>query len=108
MRAFDRVMQQNPAACASLLQALDEYITPPTMVIVRGEAGDETSQMSVWRKAINQHYYPHHLVIYLDERVQNLPQTLQRDLKQDVNAWVCKGVVCSQEIESLQLLLESI
>ena len=108
LRAFDRVMQQNPAACASLLQALDEYITPPTMVIVRGEAGDETSQMSVWRKAINQHYYPHHLVIYLDERVQNLPQTLQRDLKQDVNAWVCKGVVCSQEIESLQLLLESI
>ncbi len=109
LQAFDRTMQSNPAACASLLHALNEFITPPTLVIVRGE----TVQLAIWREALTQHYYPHHLFIYLDESIENLPQTLARQNlsktnQKTVNAWVCKGVVCSQSIESLQLLLESI
>ena len=109
LKAFDRVMQQNPAACASLLHALKEFITPPTQVIVRGEA----EQLSVWRKAMIQQYYPHHLIIYLDEDIENLPQTLVRQNlvksnEKAVNAWVCKGVVCSESITNLQSLLENI
>ncbi len=109
LQAFDRVVQQNPAACASLLHALAEFITPPTLVIVRGGM----AQLAIWRKALIQQYYPHHLFIYLDENIENLPQTLARQHlvntnKIDVNAWVCKGVVCSDRIENLQLLLETI
>ncbi len=104
LKAFDSSMANNPAACASLCHALAEFLTPPTMVIIRGEA----KQMLVWREKINQHYYPHHLFFYLDEAVKDLPQALQRELLQDVNAWVCKGVVCLPSVNNWQQLLNTL
>jgi len=104
LQAFDSVMQHNPAACASLLHALGEYITPPTLVILRGE----TVQLSPWHEALNMHYYPHHLFLYLNENIHDLPQTLKRSFTTDVNAWVCKGVICSPSINNYQLLVQSI
>lgn len=104
LQAFDAVIKRNPAACASLTHALQEYLTPPTMVILRGDA----EKLSAWRHEIMQHYYPHHLFFYLDETAGTLPQTLQRNLSKDVNAWVCQGVVCSQSIDNLASLLSQI
>src|SRR5450830_213462 len=104
LQAFDYTIKRNPAGCASLSHALCEYLTPPTLVILRGEAAN----LQQWRREITQHYYPHHLFFYLDETVTALPKTLQRNLSIDVNAWVCKGVVCSQGINSLPSLLGQI
>jgi uncharacterized protein len=101
LKAFDRSMASNPAACASLCHALQEFLTPPGIVIVRGAP----EQMAIWRARIQEYYYPHYLFFYLDENVKNLPQTLQRIFTKDVNAWVCKGVVCSPNINDLQQLL---
>ena len=106
LKAFDSSMANNPAACASLCHALTEFLTPPTMVIVRGEA----SKIGVWRYTMNQTYYPHHLFFYLDERwdknMDDLPPTLQRNSTKDVNAWVCKGVVCSSSINDLREIIK--
>ena len=104
LKAFDSSMANNPAACATLCHALEEFLTPPTMVIIRGEA----KQMAAWHDAINQHYYPHHLFFYLDDSAKNLPQTLQRIFTKEVNAWVCKGVVCEPRSNKLQLLLKNL
>ena len=109
LKAFNNSMTNNPAACASLCHALSEFLTPSNMVIMRGDA----KKLQVWREAINQTYYPHHLFFYFDEiwnkKLSDLPQTLQRndinEANADVNAWVCKGVVCSQSIQDLQQLL---
>jgi uncharacterized protein len=101
LKAFDKNLVNNPAACASLSHALAEFLTPVNMVIVRGAA----SQMAAWRDAIQQQYLPHHLFFYLDEQAENLPPTLQRKLTADVNAWVCQGVVCSPSVNNLQQLL---
>ena len=102
LKAFDSSMANNPAACASLCHALAEFLTPPTIVIIRGEAG----QMAAWRDMLNQTYYPHHLFFYLDENVADLPPTLQRVLSKDVNAWVCKGVVCSPSVNNLREIVK--
>jgi uncharacterized protein len=101
LKAFDSSMTNNPAGCASLCHALREFLNPPSIVILRGAA----EQMAVWRTAMIQHYFPHHLFFYLDGNVKDLPQTLQRNFTKDVNAWVCKGVVCSPSINDLQQLL---
>jgi uncharacterized protein YyaL (SSP411 family) len=74
------------------------------MVIIRGPA----HQLKKWRDEIRPIHYPHHLFFYLDEAVKNLPATLHRNLADDVNAWVCKGVVCSQSIDNLRDLLDQI
>jgi uncharacterized protein YyaL (SSP411 family) len=104
LKAFDSSIANNPAACASLCHALTEFLTPPTMVIVRGEA----NQIAPWRDTIRQTYYPHHLFLYLDENALDLPPTLQRELSPDVNAWVCKDVICEPSTNDLQALLNSL
>jgi uncharacterized protein len=104
LKAFDGSIANNPAACATLCHALTEFLTPPSMVIIRGEA----SKMAAWRDEINKNYYPHHLFFYLDETISDLPQTLQRKFEKDVNAWVCQGVVCSPSVIDLQHLLDKL
>ena len=108
LKAFDSSLARNPAACASLSHALSEFLTPPSLVIIRGEA----TQMATWRDAIGQHYFPHHLFFYLDETAesdtQRLPATLQREFSTNVNAWVCQGVVCLPSLNNLQALLKSL
>ena len=104
LQAFDAMVKRNPAGCASLTHALDEYLTPPTLVIMRGEA----KKLQSWRAELRKNYYPHHLFFFLDEHVITLPPTLQRNLSKAVNAWVCKGVVCSQSIDDLQSLISQI
>ncbi|MSP87089.1 MAG: thioredoxin domain-containing protein [Methylotenera sp.] len=108
LQAFDSTIKRNPAGCASLSHALSEYLTPPTLVILRGNA----ENLAQWRREIGQHYYPHHIFFYLDETITILAKTLQRPLPDnlaiDVNAWVCKGVVCSQSIDHLPSLLRHI
>ncbi len=104
LQAFDAVIKRNPAGCASLSHALQEYLTPPTLVILRGE----TAKLQTWHNEIRLHYYPHHLFFYLDETAQTLPKTLQRNMSADVNAWVCQGVVCTQSIDDLVSLLSQI
>lgn len=104
LQAFDTVIKRNPAACASLTHALDEYLTPPSMVIVRGEA----AKLQEWQRELSQYHLPRHLLFFLDETAKDLPTTLHRNLTDVVNAWVCKGVVCSQSIDNLQDLLDQI
>jgi uncharacterized protein len=104
LKAFDTNLKNNPAACASLSHALSEFLMPPSMVILRGEA----SKIAAWHNEINKKYYPHHLFFYLDELATDLPPALQRELSQDVNAWVCQGVVCSQSVSNLQQLLNDL
>ena len=108
LKAFDRSLVNNPAACASLAHALQEFLIPPTMIIINGGA----KQIALWREAIQQHYYPHYFFFYLDEtwgnKLQDLPPTLHRKFNQDVNAWVCQGVVCSPCVNNLQQLMDSL
>ena len=104
LKAFDSNIANNPAACATLCHALEEFLTPPSMVIVRGAA----QQMTTWRETINLKYHPHHLFFYLDEAAKHLPITLHRKLTSGVNAWVCQGVVCSPSVNNLQRLMDSL
>ena len=109
LKAFDASLQRNPAACANLCHALKEFLMPPTLVILRGEA----EKLAAWRADIQQNYYPHHLFFYLDESAKDLPPTLYRPISEnkaenDVNAWVCKGVECLQSVNDVQQLLKSL
>ena len=104
LKAFDGSIANNPAACASLCHALSEFLLPPTMVIIRGEA----KQMADWQNVISQTYYPHHIFLYLDEKITDLPATLHRSVEPNVNAWICKGVECLPSVNNLRDLQQLI
>ena len=104
LKAFDKNLGNNPAACATLCHALKEFLTPPTLVIIRGEA----SKMAVWRHEINKNYYPHHLFFCLDDSVKQIPPMLHRKFTKNVNAWVCKGVVCAPSVDDLSEFVKTL
>lgn len=102
LKAFDSSMQRNPAACANLLIALEEYMQPPNMVILRGPG----EKMDEWHTALNTHYSPATMIFSLPNQLTQLPHTLERPRSDDVNAWVCRGVECLPATDSLNALLD--
>jgi len=104
LKAFDQVLQRSPAASPSLMMALEEFLQPPSVVILRGTA----EEMAVWKSRLNRKYLPHCLGFSFDASVRHLPQTLVREYKDDVNAWVCRGVECMPAIDRLDVLLENL
>ncbi len=104
LKAFDSIMQRNPAGCPSLLMALQEYMQPPTIIMLRGPDND----MALWRHQLNQNYLPSVLCFSLPAALDGLPPTLARIFPESVNAWVCRGVVCLPPINRLDELMQSI
>ncbi|HEX5539459.1 MAG TPA: thioredoxin domain-containing protein, partial [Methylophilaceae bacterium] len=104
LKAFDSSMQRNPAACASLLVALAEYLQPPALLILRGPEGD----LAPWRRIIDAHYLPHLLCFALPDTLTGLPDALARPLSTAVNAWLCHGVECLPPINDVEALMAHI
>ena len=98
LKAFDSNVASNSAACACLCHALSEYLSPPSLVIIR----DEIKQMADWQNVISQTYYPHQLFLYLDKKINDLTVTLHRSVAPNVNAWICKGVEYLQSVNNLR------
>ena len=86
----------------SLLTVLEETLTPPQTVILRGQTPDLTE----WRDALLP-ISPYALVLALPMELVGLPVSLNKHVPMDkaVNAWVCQGVKCLPEISDLQDLL---
>ena len=104
LKAFDGIMQRNPAACTNLMTALEEYEQPPTIIILRGNGAG----MAEWRDALDKIYMPATLCFSLDATLVNLPQALTRKYAEEVNAWVCTGVECLPPINSLDELIKQL
>lgn len=104
LKAFDSIMQRNPAGCPNLLTALQEYLQPPTIIILRGPDND----MALWRHQLNQDYLPSAMCFALPAALDGLPPTLARIFPESVNAWVCRGVECLAPINRLDELMKSL
>ncbi|MEZ0237615.1 MAG: thioredoxin domain-containing protein [Methylophilaceae bacterium] len=104
LRAFATIMGRNPAACPSMVMALDEYLVPPTLVILRGPQADVQS----WKERLDKSWLPSALVMALPEAIRDLPAILERPMQNNVNAWVCRGVECLPAIADWEALLETL
>ncbi len=99
---FYPVMQRHSSSCCSLLTALEEALSPPQIVILRGPAENLTG----WQEALLP-ISSHTMVIALPEGLADLPVSMNKPVEVDgaVNAWVCQGVKCLPKISDLQELL---
>lgn len=104
LRAFAVTMRRNPAACPSLVMALEEYLTPSTIVILRGPQ----QAITLWKKQLDCKWLQATCVLALPETAANLPQALDHPLQNNVNAWVCRGVECLPAIDHWEDLLEKL
>ena len=98
LRAAWLALNRFPHGHVSLIEALDEYLAAPEIVIIRGAAADATS----WQKELGKLYAPHRLVFAVPAEIANLdPALADKRAGAGTRAYVCRGTTCSPPIESL-------
>jgi hypothetical protein len=98
LNVFYSAMSLHTSSYCSLMITLEETLTPPQIVILRGQE----SVLTEWRNAL-QNSSPYTLVFALPTELVGLPPSLNKPCPTDkpVNAWVCQGVICQPEISDL-------
>jgi uncharacterized protein YyaL (SSP411 family) len=98
LKLFYAPLERQPSGCVSLATALDEYLSPPQTVVLRGEAG----ALAKWQRSLAARYRPDTLVIAIPAGRAGLPPVLDKAAPAGgVNAWVCRGVTCLTPISNL-------
>jgi len=92
-----------PYAHAMLLNALEEYLNPPQLIILRGKSG----ALKEWQQVCQQDYAPQRLVFTIPDDAQDLPAMLaERKAAGDAVAYICEGTQCLPAIDTLEVLQE--
>jgi uncharacterized protein YyaL (SSP411 family) len=101
VRAGFPSLARAPEAHAALLNALDEQLEPVEIVVIRGTAKEAAS----WRSALARGYAPRRMVIAVAADVTGLPAALaSKPVRERTVAYICRGPVCSEPVESLAAL----
>jgi hypothetical protein len=96
LRAGWLAINRYPHGHMSLLEALDEYLTPPEIVIIRGGDADR------WRDELNKLYAPHRLVFAIPAHSPGLDAAIaDKQAGAGTRAYVCRGSTCSPAVETL-------
>ncbi|MGE5489704.1 MAG: thioredoxin domain-containing protein [Actinomycetota bacterium] len=101
---FAPQLKEHPAGCASLLWGLEEYVTPPNLVILRGPVDD----FPAWQAALARKPRPDTLVIAVPNGLPQLPETMRKPESSAVNAWLCCGVNCMPPFSTTDELLTAL
>ena len=91
-------MTNAPGAHNALLLALEEYLTPPTSVILRGDG----SALTEWKNKLDATYDPTRACYAIPVSAAELPGLLaQHRVVTGVTAYVCRGHQCLEPITDL-------
>jgi hypothetical protein len=81
-----------------LITALEEYLYPPEIIVIRGSDDD----MVAWAGAVGAIYAPRRLVFSIPADAEDLPGALAlRKPSASTIAYVCRGMSCSAPVTSL-------
>ena len=97
-----QAMDEYPHGHVSLLTALEEYLTHPEMIVIRGP-GPEINR---WNTSAAKLYAPRRLVFSIDEDASDLPGALADRVARpgETIAYRCVGSHCSLPIDSWEAL----
>ena len=105
LRAAWPAIAQHPQGHATLLQALEEYLQAPEIVILRGPP----ALITAWQQQLATVYAPRRMVLAIAEDAANLPAALLAKVPQPGGAaYLCRGSSCSQPISSLAELIKEL
>jgi uncharacterized protein YyaL (SSP411 family) len=92
IRLFYEPLQSSPSGHTTLLLALEEALTPPRVVIIRGSG----EALRAWQAQLSTSYRPDTLIVTVPQSVDGLPAVMDKELPTDggAAAWVCTGTTC--------------
>jgi uncharacterized protein len=98
MRASWLALNRFPHGHVSLIEALDEYLAAPEIVIIRGTP----SEGAHWQRELGRLYAPHRLTFAIPADATGLDSAIaDKRAGAGTRAYVCRGATCSAPIESL-------
>jgi hypothetical protein len=102
LRAAWKAMDEYPHGHVTLLTALEEYLVPPEIIVIRG-AGEVINQ---WRDSAGKLYAPSRLVFAIDEQETQLPGLLaeRKAIAGENVAYRCVGTHCELPVKSWDAL----
>jgi uncharacterized protein len=102
LKASWSLLERYPQAHATLLMALEEYLQPVDMVIIRGD-GEEVAR---WQAEASHIYSPRRLMFGIPANAPDLPAGLaaKRPAESTV-AYICRGTTCSEPVKSLSAVI---
>ncbi len=91
-----------PQAHAAMLIALDEYLDPPEIIVIRGPAVDAAK----WSAVLARTYAPRRMVLAIPSDAAGLPVALAgKRAREGTVAYICRGPQCSEPVSSPEALL---
>jgi uncharacterized protein YyaL (SSP411 family) len=104
LRAGWDSLSRAPQAHTSLLHALEEFLDPVEIVVIRGDA----ATIAEWSHALAAIYAPRRMVLAIPADAGGLPEALAaKAARGAVVAYVCRGPQCSQPFTGLAELIDS-
>ena len=102
LRSAWRAMDEYPHGHVTLLTALEEYVTHPEIIVIRGDADD----VARWRDAAARLYSPRRLVFAIPRDEQLLPGALadRAAMDDETVAYRCLGTHCELPVTSWEAL----
>jgi len=102
LRSAWKAMDEYPHGHVTLLTALEEYLAPPEIIVIRGEA-DHTAD---WHGSLAKLYVPSRLVFAIDSAEADLPGLLseRKALPGETVAYRCVGTHCELPARSWDAL----
>ncbi|GAC1452622.1 MAG: thioredoxin domain-containing protein [Steroidobacteraceae bacterium] len=105
LRAAWPALARHPQAHVSLLAALEEFLAPGEMVILRGAP----AELGSWSRELAKVFAPRRLVLAIPPATTWLPPALSDKFPRcPTTAYLCRGSVCSEPLESLAALHEQL
>jgi len=101
-----KAIDEYPHGHVTLLNALEENLTPPEIIVLRGDAGE----VARWRDSAGKLYAPSRLVFAIAESENDLPGLLaeRKAVAGETVAYRCVGTHCELPVTSWETLATSL
>ncbi|MGD8785465.1 MAG: thioredoxin domain-containing protein [Thioalkalispiraceae bacterium] len=105
IRSAWQTLSQAPYAHAALLDALEEQLYPPEVIIIRGNPEDKDN----WLTVLNKGYAPRRMLFFIDNDIEiNHPALKEKAAASSATtAYVCSDQVCQPPITSIDKLIRN-
>jgi len=98
IRAAWHSIEQAPGAHNALLNTLEEFLTPPESIVVRGDA----AELPAWKDRIDDQFAPNRLCFAIPADCTTLPGLLAtRTFSGVTTAYICQGHQCRAPITEM-------
>ncbi len=98
LRAGWPMLQQHPQAHMALADALEDYLAPMQILVIRGDA----EQAERWAEALRASYAPTRMIFAVPSEASDLPRALaEKRATSATVAYACTGMTCSAPLGDL-------